>query len=132
MGHVFPPDRFPYPDDAVLDRWRRTLAEPGVRVDVVDDPSGGLAAVTAYDVTTLRHLALHPDAWGRGLGRQAVDRAVASARAAGEPRVVLWCLRENHRARGLYEHLGWRETGVVRRAEWVPHPEELEYAVDTA
>jgi RimJ/RimL family protein N-acetyltransferase len=51
---------------------------------------------------------------------------VARAVAAGATR--LWCLAENHRARRLYDRLGWRPTGVERAAEWPPHPVELEYA----
>ena len=40
----------------------------------------------------------------------------------------LWCLVENHRARGLYEHLGWRPTGREQTAVWPPYPREMEYA----
>jgi GNAT superfamily N-acetyltransferase len=131
LAHVFPPDRHAFPDEEVLRRWRATLVEPGVTVEVVDDASaaarGPLLAYAAYDVTTLRHLAVHPDAWGEGLARVGVERAVAAARAAGAQRLVLWCLRENTRARGLYEHLGWRPSGTVRAARWPPHPEELEH-----
>jgi hypothetical protein len=36
-------------------------------------------------------------------------------------------LRENTRARGLYEHLGWAPTGREQAAEWPPYPVELEY-----
>jgi GNAT superfamily N-acetyltransferase len=131
LGHVFPPDLHPYPYDDVLARWRRTLVEPGVVVEVRPGP-GGLAALAAYDATTLRHLAVHPEHWGTGLGRQAVARATEWMRTQGGDRAVLWCLRENHRARGLYAHLGWRATGVARPAEWVPHPEEMEYELDLA
>jgi GNAT superfamily N-acetyltransferase len=122
LGHVFAPERHPYPYDEVLARWCRTLVEPGVTVDVRDD-GDGLLAVAAYDGTTLRHLAVHPDHWGAGVARQAVDRATASIRGAGSG-------RENRRARGFYEHLGWSPTGAAQPAEWPPHPEEMEYALD--
>ena len=32
----------------------------------------------------------------------------------------------NHRARGLYEHLGWEPTGREQAAEWPPYPVELQ------
>lgn len=131
LGHVFPPERHPYPYDLVLDRWRRTLAEPGVTVEVRPGPTG-LAALSAYDATTLRHLAVHPDHWGAGLAREGVERATSSIRAWGPGWALLWCLRENRRARGFYAHLGWRPTGVTRVAEWAPGPEELEYELDFA
>ncbi len=87
---------------------------------MIDGP-GGLDAFVAHDGAVLRHLAVRPSRWGQGLARDAVARAVA----AGARR--LWCLADNHRARGLYDHLGWRATGLTRTAEWAPYPVEIEY-----
>ena len=139
LAHVFPPGEHPFPDDAVLARWRDTLAEPSVIVEVVDraaspdaspdgGPAGRLDCFVARDTTTLRHLAVHPDRWGTGLGRAAVARAVAGIRAGGQ-QPLLWCLAENHRARRFYEHLGWAPTGATQRALWPPHPTELQYVL---
>jgi len=123
LAHVFPPEQYPYPTEAVRRRWREVLTSPGVTVAVIDRPAGGLAAFVAFDPTLLRHLAVHPDHWGSGLARQAVAYAVERMDA---PR--LWCLVENRRALGLYEHLGWRPTGRRQRAEFPPYPEEIELA----
>lgn len=122
LAHVFPPDRYPYPSAAVLERWREILTDPDIRVQVVDGDLGIECAV-AHDATVLRHLAVHPERWGQGLGRAAVDRAVSEMTS---PR--LWCLEDNVRARAFYDHLGWTETGRTRRAEWPPFPIELEMA----
>lgn len=126
LAHVFPAADFPFPDDEVLARWRRVLTEPGVRVEVSDGPDGpGPDCFVAHDATTLRHLAVHPRRWGSGLARAAVTRAAEAIRAGGrEPR--LWCLAANHRALGLYLHLGWEPSGVEQRSEWTPYPVELE------
>jgi GNAT superfamily N-acetyltransferase len=124
LGHVFPPQEYPFPDEEVLERWRATLAEPAVTVEVLDGP--GLRGYAAYDATTLRHLAVHPDAWGTGLARAGVDRAVAGIAASGAERALLWCLEANTRALGLYRHLGWRRTGKRRPAEWPPYPVEAQ------
>ncbi len=124
LGHVFPPDRYPYPADDVLARWTLVLGEPGARTLVRDG-----VAVVCHDLGTLRHLAVHPDHWGRGWGRRCVEVAVAAMAAAGTAHPRLWVLTDNHRARGLYEHLGWRPTGVTREAAWPPYPEEQEYAL---
>ena len=55
----------------------------------------------AHDGMTLRHLAVHPDRWGRGW---------RGSRSSGGPGrrggTRLWCLVDNHRARAVYDHLG--------------------------
>lgn len=120
LAHVFG-DR-PFPDDDVLARWSIVLEDPELVAEVVD-AGVGLLAVTAYDGRSLRHLGVRPDAWGRGLGRDGVDRAVAGGARQ------LWVLEANHRARGFYERLGWRPSGATQECPWPPHPVELEYVL---
>ena len=117
LAHVFPDT--PYPEDGVRARWELTLLDPDVWVAVCG-PATMLDAYVCWDATTLRHLAVRPERWGNGLARRAIERAAGVSR--------LWCLVENHRARGLYEHLGWHPPGRERSAEWPPYPREKEYA----
>ena len=119
LAHVF--GDLPYPADDVLARWALLLDDPEVLVEVVEDEQG-LVALAAHDGTSLRHLAVRPDHWSAGLGREAFARA----EAAGARR--LWVLAENARARTLYESLGWAPTGVSQECPWPPYPTELEYA----
>ena len=119
LAHVF--GDLPYPDDDVLARWALLLDDPTVVVEVVEDEQG-LVALGAHDGTSLRHLAVRPDHWSVGLGREAFARA----EAAGARR--LWVLAENARARTLYESLGWAPNGVSQECPWPPYPTELEYA----
>jgi GNAT superfamily N-acetyltransferase len=122
LAHVFPAEELSFPDDEVLARWRSTLAEPGVTVLVTE------GAFVSWDETgRLRHLAVHPDRWGTGLAREGVELAVAATRAASRT-PTLWVLVANHRARGLYDHLGWAPTGRERASEWPPYPMEIELA----
>ena len=128
LAHVFPSERHPFPDDAVLSRWVLVLEEPGVSVLVRDADTGtGLDVLVAHDDRSLRHLAVHPDRWGRGLASEAVDQAVQAMAGRGTTEAELWCLAENRRARRLYEHLGWTATADQRPAPWPPHPVELRY-----
>ena len=128
LGHVFPPDRYPFPDDDVLARWRLVLDDPSSVVMVVDDPdSDGLLAYAAYDDTTLRHLAVRPDHWGEGLATAAIGAALHAMDLRGSTLASLWCLRDNRRARNLYRYLGWRPTADAREAPWPPHPVEMRY-----
>jgi GNAT superfamily N-acetyltransferase len=127
LGHVFDPQQHPFPFDDVLARWVLVLEDPEVRVDVVEGEHE-LLAVAAYDDQSLRHLAVHPDRWGTGLGREGVARAVMHVRGVGGT-PQLWCLESNHRARGLYESMGWRPSGVTREGAWPPYPREMEYCL---
>lgn len=119
LAHVF--GQLPYPDDDVLARWALLLEDPTVVVEVVEDDQG-MVALTAHDGSTLRHLAVRPDHWSAGLGREGFIRA----QDAGARR--LWVLADNGRARRLYESLGWAPTGESQECPWQPFPTELEYA----
>lgn len=127
LGHIFPPDRYPFPDDDVLARWALVLDEPDADVLVLDG-TDGLVALAAHDDCWLRHLAVHPGHWGRGIATAAVGAAVAEMDRRGSTAAHLWCLEENHRARRLYEYLGWRATADRRPAPWPPQPPELRYS----
>jgi len=127
LGHVFPPERFPFPDDDVLARWALVLEDPAVRVLVVDSEQRGLDAFAAYDDRSLRHLAVHPDRWGDGIASAAVETVLHAMDQRGTTVAELWCLEENHRARAVYERLGWRPEADRREAPWPPHPTEMRY-----
>lgn len=119
LAHVF--GQLPYPDDDVLARWALLLDDATVVVEVVEDEDG-LVALAAHDGSSLRHLAVRPDRWSAGLGREGFARA----ESAGARR--LWVLADNDRARQLYESLGWTPSGESQECPWPPHPTELEYA----
>ena len=72
----------PYPTDAVAARWRAEVSEPSKTVEVVETDAG-LVCFVCFDAYRLQHLAVHPDHWGRGLARAAVERAMA--RMTGDP-----------------------------------------------
>lgn len=128
LGHVFPPERYPFPDDAVLARWSLVLDDPGVSVLVAQDDGPGLVMYAAYDATTLRHLAVRPSHWGQGLASTAIETALDAMDRRGSTTASLWCLEDNHRARRVYEHLGWRAAPDRREAPWPPHPTEMRYS----
>lgn len=130
LAHVFPPERYPFPFDAILARWRLVLDDPSADVLVLDDPERDrLALFLAYDDVMIRHVAVHPDHWGAGLASAAIRTAQLDMAARGTTTATLWVLTENHRARRLYEHLGWHPTEDRREAPWPPHPLEIRYSI---
>ncbi len=52
-----------------------------------------------------------PDHWSTGTGRALMDQVLTAVRAEGHPRIILWVLRDNHRARRFYERAGFRRRG---------------------
>jgi RimJ/RimL family protein N-acetyltransferase len=127
LGHVFPPEQYPFPDDDVLARWALVLEDPDACVLVRDAADGGIDVFAAYDGTSLRHLAVRPDVWGGGLASRAIAAALHAMDLRGSTVAELWCLVDNLRARRLYEYLGWRPTEDRREAPWPPHPTEMRY-----
>ena len=131
LAHVFPPQHYPFPEDDVLARWALVLEDPAVQVLVLDaDPEArdkGLVLFAAHDDRSLRHLAVRPDHWGHGLATTAVETVVHQMDRRGTTIAELWCLEDNHRARRLYEYLGWRATTDRQEAPWPPHPTEMRY-----
>jgi len=128
LSHVFPPDRYPFPDDGVLARWRIVMDDPSTEIIVADDETGrGLIAYAAHDDSTLRHLAVRPDHWGEGLATALIGVVLDAMELRGCSTASLWCLQENRRAARLYRHLGWRATDDAREAPWPPHPTEIRY-----
>ena len=123
LAHVFPPDRYPYPSDAVLARWRIVLDDPDCTTYVIDGVPGVLDGLVTVDAVSVRHLAVRPERWGSGFARRLMETACADL--TGTP--YLWCLVDNQRARGCYERLGWTPTTARREAEWPPHPLEMAY-----
>ncbi len=57
---------------------------------------------------TLRMLGVHPNARGRGIGRQLVEACIAEARIAGKTLLTLNTTRQMQAAQRLYESLDFR------------------------
>ncbi len=109
--------------------WRRSLLKHGPlgrkRVVVAEADTGPIgfvrAGVTdgeADEVGLVYLLYVLPEHWGRGVGSALMEAAMGDLRELGMREAVLWVLRENHRARRLYERLGWRPDGRTARHEY--------------
>lgn len=57
---------------------------------------------------------VHPDMWGRGVGRQLLQGLHERASERGWSRTTLWTRSSNARARRLYEGQGYRRSGQER------------------
>jgi GNAT superfamily N-acetyltransferase len=128
LAHVFPPDRYPYPFDAIRENWQRALAADDEHVIVaeVEDRPVGVAAAKA---DWLDGLYVVPDRWGTGVAAALHDRARELAVELGSVEWNLWVLEHNGRARRFYERRGWRENGTTRVVPFPPHPLDVGYTL---
>ncbi|HEY4461458.1 MAG TPA: GNAT family N-acetyltransferase [Streptosporangiaceae bacterium] len=82
-------------------------------VDGTPGPFPGGQDSAGAPVAELYALYVTPDWWSTGTGRALMDRVLAELRAEGYPRIVLWVLTENARARRFYERCGFRLSGAT-------------------
>ncbi|ANY16150.1 GNAT family N-acetyltransferase [Bordetella pseudohinzii] len=75
---------------------------------------GGFREVDARSCE-MKRVYVRPEARGRQLGRQLMERILQEAKAAGYARICLDVLPEFLAARYLYESLGFRDTEPVTR-----------------
>jgi GNAT superfamily N-acetyltransferase len=129
-GHIFPPDRYPFPDEAMRDHWQAVVAGHGDQAQViVAEVEGEAVGAVVAPPGRLESLFVVPRHWGAGAGSALHDAALAVTRAAGLASCRLGVLEENHRARRFYEHRGWRADGRRRPARFPPHPVVLGYTI---
>jgi ribosomal protein S18 acetylase RimI-like enzyme len=60
-----------------------------------------------------------PAYWSTGAGRALMGRVLAEAQAKGYPRIVLWVLEQNARARRFYERAGFRQCCRTHQLDWL-------------
>jgi GNAT superfamily N-acetyltransferase len=130
LAHVFPPERYPYPRDAVLERWAAVLADPDAHVVVAEN--GDVVGVSCVRRDWLDGLYVVPERWATGVGTALHDRALEIVAKRGLAMCHLWVLEANNQARRFYERRGWRENGTTRVVPYPPNPIDVGYTRELA
>ena len=86
-----------------------------------------IAALNVIGQTSMRGFAESPRTPREIAAELNVETVLHAMDRRGSTVASLWCLEENHRARRLYEYLGWRPQPDRRPASWPPHPIEMRY-----
>src|SRR5207248_10786857 len=89
FAHVYPPERYPFPDDAIREVWAEALADPGVEVYVAERDGAAVGAVSVGR-GFLSTLYVLPSYQGRGVGSALHDLALDRRRALGAGEARLW------------------------------------------
>jgi GNAT superfamily N-acetyltransferase len=127
FAHIFPPDRYPFPDDGVRADWEQALADPAIEIYVLEvDGQPGASVAVGYGF--LRNLYVLPAYQGSGVGSRMHDHALERLRALGFAEAKLWTLEGNHGARGFYERRGWSLNGETREVPFPPNPLDVGYS----
>jgi GNAT superfamily N-acetyltransferase len=126
FGHIFPPDRYPFPAAEIRALWENALADPDVEtyLGVVGAQAVGVVSVGHG---LLRKLFVVPDRQGTGLGSELHDFGLARLVAHGRTEASLWTLEGNRDGRRFYERRGWVPSGVTRVVPYPPSPLDVEY-----
>jgi tRNA dimethylallyltransferase len=126
LDHIYPPDRYPFPDEEVRAHWREALrqAERRVIVAVLAGRIVGFASSTGDRVDGLYVV---PECWGTGLAERLLEAALQDIAARGETVARLWVLEDNQRARRFYERRNWKADGTERVVPFPPHPLDVGY-----
>ena len=127
FAHVYPPEQYPFPNDAIREVWAEALADPEVEVYVaeLDGAAVGAVSVGKGFLSTLYVL---PGYQGSGVGSALHDLALERLRALGFRQAKLWTLRENGSGRRFYERRGWVLTDETRVLPYPPNPVDVQYA----
>lgn len=127
FAHIFPPDRYPFPDDAVHADWKSALADLQLEIYVIEidgEPAGSVALGHGF----LRNLYVLPKHQGSGVGSTLHDHALERLRDLGLNEAKLWTLEGNHGARRFYERRGWYLNGETREVPFPPNPSDVGYS----
>src|SRR3954466_9233566 len=126
LSDVFPQDEYPFPRDAIGQRWLEEIESPGTDCFVIGagDSVVGFAAVPGAE---LLPLGVALELWGTGVAQQAHDLVLDVLRSRGLDRAWLRVFTGNARGRRFYEKLGGRATGGRSHSSFPPYAELLRY-----
>jgi GNAT superfamily N-acetyltransferase len=128
FAHVYPPDRYPYPDEAIKTEIARRLADEATTY-LVAEGEGRIVGFAGVSPGWLDQLYVLPELQGSGIGSALLDAAVLHRRQAGDTELRLWTLEGNEAGRRFYETRGWRLAGETRVVPYPPHPIDVSYVL---
>ena len=131
LSHIFPPDKYPFPEDAERRKWFEYF-ESADHMVLIAERDGSAVGVAVIADDLLERFFVVSEQWGKGVADALHDEAIELMRSRGLPKCRLWVLDENQRARRFYEKRGWRQDGEERVSNFPPHPLSLGYTKSLA
>jgi RimJ/RimL family protein N-acetyltransferase len=130
LSHIFPQDAYPFPRAEIQSRWAAEIADPNIKVYVIEHDAGQIVGFAAICNNELLHFGTAVETWGSGLAAAVHGQIMERLTVTGAPYARLRVFEDNHRARCFYEKLGWRRMDRLSRTSFPPHPVLIEYEID--
>ena len=128
LAEVFPQDQYPFPRQAIIDRWRAEIGDPEIETFVALSDAGRLVGFAATSGSELFHFGTAIDTWGDGTASELHD-IVVGLMCLGDGQPTLFVFADNRRGRRFYDKHGWQSTGATSTGSFPPHPTLLEYTL---
>jgi len=103
-------------------QWDQILEQTGPGINLVIELNSSISGFCVYgpardhdlsdeNAGELVALNILPHVWGKGLGTALIKYVMESAHSHNWHSIYLWVLKDNTRARGLYDHMGFTVEG---------------------
>lgn len=129
LAEVFPQDAYPFPREAIAQRWAEEIATPGIDCLVVS-LRGVVVGFAAIREDEFLHFGIAVEHWGTGIAQAAHDAVLNRMRTTERPQAWMRVFTKNGRGRRFYEKLGWIQTGQPSQSTFPPYAELLRYERD--
>jgi ribosomal protein S18 acetylase RimI-like enzyme len=104
--------------------WRELTQDPDKLIFVAEDSESNIEGFSALgpsrdadanpSTAEVSAIYVHPEKWGKGIGRALLSASIDQVRKREFDRVTLWVLEANQRARSFYESFGFIHDGAIK------------------
>jgi RimJ/RimL family protein N-acetyltransferase len=129
LAEVFPQDAYPFPREAIAQRWEEEIAAPSIDCLVVSI-RGAVVGFAAVREDEFLHFGIAVEHWGSGIAQSAHDAVLDRMWTSGVQRAWTRVFTKNSRGRRFYEKLGWIRTAQSSQSTFPPYAELLRYERD--
>jgi GNAT superfamily N-acetyltransferase len=104
--------------------WRELTLDPVKIIFVAEDSESNIEGFSALGPSRdadanpstgeVSAIYVHPEKWGKGIGRALLSASIDQVRKREFDLVTLWVLEANQRARSFYESFGFIHDGAIK------------------
>ena len=110
-----------------MNMWRALTQDSDKIIFIAEDTADNIVGFSALgrsrdpdanpDTAEVSAIYVHPEKWGKGIGRTLLSRSLSEVRKRDFNQLTLWVLEANQRARSFYESFGFMQDGAIKDDE---------------